>query len=326
MQASIHVVRLLVVACLLFVAPLRVGADAPAAADREDEAARHFQRGVELFKEQSFRPALGEFQRAYEIAPDPRLFFNIGRVQVKLSDYLSAARSYERYLNEGGQQVPPDRRARVEEELIALRARVGRIGVTSDRAGAEVLLDDVKVGSTPLASALLVNPGRHLVAVRAGDGATNTRVVEVAAGDVALVELSLAGQASATSEAASSARPWTKRRKATLVTAGVGALLLAGGAVAGGLAYRANREFEQVLDGREVDRAAYDDARQRVNVRSLSADILVGTGAATVLTAAVLWLVGPERTTPTRAEPARAQPARARLDVGLGSLSVRGTF
>lgn len=77
----------------------------PSDAARE-EASGHFQRGVELFQEGAFRAALVEFERAYGIAPDYRLLYNIGQVKLQLQDYLGATQSYERYLEEGGSEIP----------------------------------------------------------------------------------------------------------------------------------------------------------------------------------------------------------------------------
>ena len=69
--------------------------------EQKAQASQHFRRGVELFQEEAFRAALAEFQRAYEIAPDYRLLYNIGQTKLELHDYLGAAQSYERYLQAG---------------------------------------------------------------------------------------------------------------------------------------------------------------------------------------------------------------------------------
>src|SRR5688500_5179247 len=73
------------------------------------EAGAHFNSGVALYQEQAFRAALVEFERAYEIAPDYRLLYNIGQTKLRLQDYLGAVQSYETYLTEGGASIPPER-------------------------------------------------------------------------------------------------------------------------------------------------------------------------------------------------------------------------
>ncbi len=120
-------------------------------------ASGHFRRGVELFQEGAFRAALVEFQRAYEIAPDHRLLYNIGQTKLELQDYLGAAQSYEGYLSGGYLDIAPERRTAVEEALTALRERVASVDIAVNRKGAEVLIDDVKVGVAPLSTPVLIN-------------------------------------------------------------------------------------------------------------------------------------------------------------------------
>ena len=330
MKPFVHGVLLLVVSCLL--ASSMALAEGPP--DRREataavDASARFQRGVELFKEGAYRGALVEFQRAYELAPDHRVLYNIGLAQVKVQDYLGAAQSYERYLAEGGTSVPSERRARVEQALAELRMRVGRVEVYVDREGATVLLDDVKVGTSPLGEPLRANVGRHLVQVRASDGATESQVIDVAGDDTTTVAFRLGPESAL--DATGSGRAWTPRRKAMVATAAAGGLLLVGGAVAGVLAWRANRDLDDVLAVRDLDRAAYDEHRDALRVRSLTADVLLGVGAATVVTAAVLWLVGSEqrpREPGAGAEAAspRTRPHALRVGLGVGRLAVSGTF
>src|SRR5687768_12832769 len=155
------------------------------------EASAHFTSGVALYQEQAFRAALVEFERAYEIAPDHRLLYNIAQTKYRLQDYLGAAQSYEAYLAQGGSEVAPERRAQVEEALHALRDRVGRIGISVNRDGAEVYVDDQKVGVSPIPQAILANVGRHRVMVRAPDGSSDTKVIDVPGNDVVDVRLTL---------------------------------------------------------------------------------------------------------------------------------------
>src|SRR5438876_6791259 len=76
-----------------------------------DEAAAHFRRGVDLFKEADFRGALIEFRRANQLAPSFRVLYNIGQCYLELQDYGGALRSFQAYLSEGGKGIPRDRRS-----------------------------------------------------------------------------------------------------------------------------------------------------------------------------------------------------------------------
>ena len=99
------------------------------------QASQHFRRGVELFQEEAFRAAMAEFQRAYDIAPDYRLLYNLGQTKLELHDYLGAAQSYERYLAAGYLDITPERRAEVEQALAALRERTASVKIAVNRSG-----------------------------------------------------------------------------------------------------------------------------------------------------------------------------------------------
>jgi Tfp pilus assembly protein PilF len=43
------------------------------------DAGKHFQRGVALFNEADYAGALAEFKKAYELAPNPAVLYNIGQ-------------------------------------------------------------------------------------------------------------------------------------------------------------------------------------------------------------------------------------------------------
>jgi hypothetical protein len=144
-----------------------------------DDAKAHFKSGTELYDENNFRGALVEFQRAYELAPSYRILYNIGQVDMELQDYAGALVAYRRYLREGGSDVPPARVGQVKDELDKLSRRVGQV-VVQTGAGAEVILDDLRVGFAPLPEPLTVNTGRHQVTVHVPGHDPDTRVVDIA--------------------------------------------------------------------------------------------------------------------------------------------------
>src|SRR5260221_8307208 len=157
----------LVLLSLLVHAPANAQTPPAAApsAQAQDEAGAHFRRGVDLFKEADFRGALIEFRRANQIAPSFRVFYNLGQCYLELQDYAGALKSFQAYLEQGGKQIPKDRRAAVEGELKKLQSRVAHVEITSNVSGAEVRVDDDMVGTTPLAAPVLVGSGRRRISV-----------------------------------------------------------------------------------------------------------------------------------------------------------------
>ena len=76
------------------------------------------------------------------------MLYNIGQVCIQLGQYANARRTLEEYLAKGGDGLPADRRAAVDEDLEMLVHRTAYLTVGANLEGAEVLVDDVLVGKT----------------------------------------------------------------------------------------------------------------------------------------------------------------------------------
>lgn len=156
------------------------------------EARERFDRGIQLFDAGDYEPALVEFLRAHEIAPNYVVLLNIAHAYHRLGRPAQAVDAFERYLAEGGERVHATRRAEVLRELDALRPRVGEIVVNVTRpALAVVYLDDIEVGHTPLDAPLRVGAGQHVVEVRAEGFLSFRREVAVAGRASVAVDVAL---------------------------------------------------------------------------------------------------------------------------------------
>ncbi|HEY8091199.1 MAG TPA: PEGA domain-containing protein [Polyangiaceae bacterium] len=161
----------------------------PALADDPRQASKHFQRGVALYGEADYRGALVEFKRAYALAPNPAVLYNVGETQYQLQDYAGALTTFERFLAEAG---PGDtRRAEVDGDLEVLRSRVGRLVVTTIPPGADVTIDDQPAVRTPIDRPMLVSVGHRRVVASMNGHPPLTRWVDVAADDSITVTLQL---------------------------------------------------------------------------------------------------------------------------------------
>jgi hypothetical protein len=311
---------------------LTVAAGAEAQSDRaaaqKAEASEHFRRGVVLFQEDAFRAALAEFERAYEIAPDYRLLYNIGQSRLRIQDYLGAVQSFETYLTTGAAGVPAERRAHVEQALVSLRERVGRIGVTCNREGVEIFIDDVSAGKTPLAATVPVNVGHHRVFARTAEGASDTRLVRVAGGDVAEVTFSLEAARPALAAADPKERPWSGKKKAAVTSWVGGALLLAGAGVTGGLTVSTQSDLDGMLETEGVPPASVSGKKDSLETLALATDVLIGAGAAAALVGTILWWI--DRRAQKRDEAAPAASTSAKLELRLqltnNGAQLRGAF
>lgn len=279
-----------------------------------EEASERFSRAVELYQDGAYQAALLEFQRAYDAEPDYHLLYNIGRTRIDLHDYLGAAQAYERYLREGGSSIPEARRTEVEQNLAELRARVGQVSIRANRDGADVFIDDIQSGKTPMTLPIQVNVGRHRVEVRASDGATDTQVVDVAASETATVAFVLT-----LPQVAQGPAGMPPLRKAAIYTAGAGGVLLIGSLVTGMLAIKTNK---QLGDDLEAGPDVPESSRDKVKTLGTVTDVLLLTGAVSAVAGGVMWLVDRHHAQDAAPE----ERAKLSVDVGFGSLALRGRF
>ncbi|MBW2459762.1 MAG: PEGA domain-containing protein, partial [Deltaproteobacteria bacterium] len=174
------------------VPPAQAGdADREEDADPRAEASKRFRQGVKLYNDGDFVAALVEFKRAYELKPHYRVLYNLGQTSRGLKDYAAALHAYEQYLEEGGTKLKPQRRKEVEGHVEDLTARVGTLTVTTNVDGAEIQIDDVVVGVSPLDEPIVVNVGRRRIVATLTGHAPARRVLEVAGTDELEVELEL---------------------------------------------------------------------------------------------------------------------------------------
>jgi tetratricopeptide (TPR) repeat protein len=260
--------------------------EAPADANVE-EARQRFLRGAELFKEGSFDAALAEFSRAYELAPNFRLLYNLAQVQLERHDYAAALRYYRDYLAEGGAELDPERREQVEKEIAQLKSRVATLTVTSNVAGAELSIDGALVGTLPL-NPVIVSSGVRRLSLRKSGYTPVDRTLTVVGGDQPRVELRLETlkEGVARSPAPGKAEPV----ESSSVHPGVWVGLAATGAFAGTavvfglLTSNADADLDTELSRFPANPRAIDDERSRLK---LYAGLTDGFAGAAVLSAVV---------------------------------------
>lgn len=276
-----------------------------ARADTANEARMRYERAVKLYEDAAYDAALAEFTRAYELNPSYKVLYNVGQVRVALQDYAGALETFQQYLREGGGKLPEQRVEQVRKEVAKLEQRVARITVQTDVDGAEVLVDDVIVGTAPLRAPVTVNSGLRRISVRHPDHQTQTQRVSVAGAEQRQVSLPMAPRAAPVAEppavvvvpppvieapapaAVVVQQPKSNRKillAATWTTTGALAL---GTTLLGVFALRADGDLAD-MRGRPSSARELDDQSSKVDRLALATDILLGT---TVAAAGVsLWL------------------------------------
>ena len=185
---SAHARRSSAVFAALFLFGTAFAVDAGADAATAKEAGKHFQRAVALYGEADYRGALVEFRRAYGLAPNASVLYNIAETQYQLQDYAGALTTFQRYLTEGGPNAT--HRTEVEANVEVLKARVGHVTIVTEPPGADITVDDQAVGKTPMDKMLVSIGHRKVIASMAGRP-PQTKYVDVAADDDLTVTVTL---------------------------------------------------------------------------------------------------------------------------------------
>jgi hypothetical protein len=287
--------------------------------DNVREAAKHFQRGVTLYGEADYRGALVEFTRAYELAPNGAVLYNVGETQYQLRDYAAALITFQRYLTESG--LGDSHRAEVEGNVRELKSRVGRLTVETVPRGAEVSIDDRVVGKTPLDQPVTVGLGHLKVTATISGRPSVTRYVDVAAEDDVSVTLQLPAAALGRAPGPSASGSTGVDGSATPGGASLRPLgwvatgLLAGAAVTFG--FLAHKESSDLQSERAIYGASSDTLNQKAN-RTRTYAIVTDS-----LTAAALIVGG---ITLYSTLGAHADPGGAQVSVGLGAMRLEVAF
>ncbi len=227
-----------------------------------EEAGKHFGRGVSLYDEADYRAALVEFRRAYEIAPNAVVLYNIGETYYQLQNYAAALTALERYMAESPDTA--EHRAEVQKTLDILRSRVGKVVITTNVPGCEVTVDDEFVGKSPLPQAVPVSIGRRKITAMRSGLPPDTRFVEVAAGDTASITLTLEepkaieAPASKPLPAVAEEPPANHATTAWIITGGIGAAAI-------GMGIATYVESKHLQDARNTFGVTHDELQSKAN-------------------------------------------------------------
>jgi len=292
------------------------------------EARERFQRGVALYREGSFDAALAEFRRAYELAPNYKVLYNLAQVQVERHDSVAALSLFGQYLQQGGSDLDAERRAQVERDMQSLRGRVADLTVESNVVGAQLSIDGVEAGTLPLAGPVQVNSGvRQITLVKPGYQSVS-KSLTIAGAQPLKLSLPLqpldgrapenaagaaATKAAATDKPAESSSPGLS---APFWVSAVATGVFAGAAVTFGVvSLNRNQKLDDELNQYPTDPAGIDSARSSLQTSAVLTDVF--TGASIVAAAAAVYFA----VTSSNSE---APPAKAARQDGL-KLGARGS-
>ncbi len=269
----------------------------PSAADVKEARVR-YDRAIKLYRQRAYESALVEFQKAYELAPSYRIDYNIAQVYQELGDPAGAMRSLQRHLRDGGNQLTGSKRKRAEQELAGLRTKVAELAIRANLEGAEVTVNDVVLGTTPLPEEVWVNPGRHRVQVTYPGRIPAGKVIAAVAGETVEVDLALVDPAKPAPQPARATTPPTavapseppREPAPTWIGWTTTGVLAAGAVVTGALHLSARSDYDAERDSLGTEPEAKQDALVAAHDRARNYAIATDILAATALVAGGLTL------------------------------------
>jgi hypothetical protein len=283
------------------------------------DADRHFERGVALYTEADYRGALIEFMRAYTLAPNGVVLFNIGETQYQLRDYAAALATFQQYLVE----VPDDsHRALAVRNIKELRGRVGELRVVTIPPGATISINDRVVGQAPLEKPVIVGIGHLDVRAVLPGRPPVQHPIEIAAEDEVLATMEIPPAPAAIGASTPRGTNLDDRssdgvlsRPSSRTAGWVATGILAGGAVAFGvLALNASSELRDARTEFPTTSERLDQLSSRTRTLSIAADSF----------AAAALLVG--GITLYATIDSNRQASRAQLTAGLGTVRFDARF
>jgi hypothetical protein len=288
------------------------------------EAKQRFDRGFELYDEGEYPLALIEFNRAYALVPNYRVLYNIGQVCIQLGQYANARRALKEYGEKGAHELNQERRDALARDMAMLERRTAFLKITTSVPGAEVFVDDVSVGKTPLEPALLVDAGVHRITARLTGYQARNSTVTLAGGDEQALDLTLEVQPEEKPTIVIRERPVEDNTQLFIIGGWVTTGVLATGAIVTGVMGASESKELKRLRGSEP--GEYEDLGSRLDKSKSKARTLliasdVFSGAALIVGGLSLWI------TVAESGEKKAEPAPG-LAVGFeaGQFQLRGSF
>lgn len=313
----------------------------PSACSRDDAKTRYL-KGVDLFEEGDFQAALIEFKRSYECVPNFNVLYNIGQVYFQLQDYANALKTLQQYLDDGGKRIPQTRRTEVERDVEKLKARVATVTIKVSQPGADILIDDVKIGTSPLSGPITVSSGRRKFDAQKPGFRATPKFEEIAGQETREITIDLQpsttvinvggggeGGSGGVVVVEGGGPPQQAEEPAPVLPivfwSLTGAFVIGTG-VTGGLALSADSELQDKKRTPNTSTQDIDDAASSARNLAIASDVLLGVsivsaGLATYFT--IDWALSSKK---DETAPDEATEPAAALYFGPGQAGVRGTF
>ncbi len=122
--------------------------------------------GVRLLRTGYYVGALDKFQKAYELYPSPKIFFNIAQTQKELGRYVKAIQAYEKFLEKAPKDTAKDLLVLAKERINDLRKDIAVLKIEISQPNAQVTVNGTPYGTSPLNDPIRLMPGAHTLVIK----------------------------------------------------------------------------------------------------------------------------------------------------------------
>ncbi|MET0391031.1 MAG: PEGA domain-containing protein [Polyangiales bacterium] len=127
------------------------------------EAKTEYEAARILFGDNDYAGALVKFEQAFEHSSEPRLLWNMAVCEKNLRHYVQVLKLLDRYRREA--HLTESQRGEAAQVVQTVQSLISEVRLTVDQDGAQVFVDDVPQGVTPLQDPLLVDLGSRKIRV-----------------------------------------------------------------------------------------------------------------------------------------------------------------
>jgi hypothetical protein len=161
------------------------------ATDQVTEAARQkYQEGVKAFEAGKYEDARAAFLQAYALKRVPAVLLNLGQSEIRSGHHEEGGNHLQQFIREhkGASQ---DQVTAAETGIADAKKKTGFLIVIVNAVGAELSVDSVVIGKTPLLDPYFIKPGKHVL-YATFQGSAATTAVDVKKGVATSATLTLA--------------------------------------------------------------------------------------------------------------------------------------
>lgn len=128
-------------------------------------ARERFKEGVQYFDLKQYDKARAAFLQAYALKRHPAVLLNLAQSELRSQYEADAAKHFSQYLREQNEGTGSEKES-AESGLMAAKAHAAELKLSIDEDGAQITIDGVAEGLSPLPGPIYLKPGTRMIVAR----------------------------------------------------------------------------------------------------------------------------------------------------------------